>query len=184
MDAWIHSEQRMTARHKMFGTPLGPEYLAALGGCVRLNAQLGFVDAGLPLARKLIGLIEESDGGESEGGAEAAVSLLVLAQACRAADRFADALELDDAARAWLARRRPGHAELLMDSVAAVATDHAGLGRPDRALAVLEGERDDPSSYLVHHPLARPAIRFAAQLKELERAAAQVERHPRWSGKQ
>jgi hypothetical protein len=169
MDAAIHTEQRLTALHKVYGTPLGREYVEVLGRCVRINAQLGFVDAGLPMARKLADLVGAGNGCSVEVAASAYTSLLVLAHVCRRAGRFDEALELDSAARAGMADHRVDHAREWVASVAAVATDHAGLGRLDRAVATLREEVDDPDSTLHRHPLSRPAVRVAAQLRRYQR---------------
>ena len=158
MNAHIHTEQRLTALNKVYGTPFGPDYLVALNGCIRANAQLGFVDAGLPLARKLIGLVDQGDDVDPGPASEATHSLLSMASACRRAGRFNDALELDSVARVWSGRPTAGSSERVA-AVAAVAADHAALADPDRAVSVLRDELDDPASPLVQHRLSRSAIR-------------------------
>lgn len=168
MDAAIHTEQRLTAMHKMFETPFGTEYIEALRGCVRLSAQLGFMDAGVPMAQKLVDLVTQADR-PPDLVARACTEVGMMAHACRRVGRFDEALTLDEAVAAWFAEHRrtfgPGH----VAAVAGLASDHAGLGDADRAVAILREELDDPRSPVRRHPLGRQAVRFAALAKHYER---------------
>lgn len=167
MDTVIHTEQRLTAMHKVYGTPLGHEYLDALRGCVRLNAQLGFVDAGMPMARRLLGLLDSGQPQELTAGAYC--DLGALAHVCRLACRFGEALELDSAARSWFGAHRAAFGEHHVAAVSASAADHAGLGDLDGAVTLLRNELDDPDSPVRLHPFSRQAVRFVGQLKRYRR---------------
>jgi hypothetical protein len=169
MNASIHTEQRLAAMHKVCGTPLGPDYLDALRGCVRLNAQLGFVDAGLPMARRLLELL---DGGQPPGLAAGAYSDLgALAHACRVARRFGEALDLDAAVTSWFGAHRAEFGEHHVAAVSGSAADHAGLGDLDGAVTLLRNELEDPASPVRLHPFSRQAVRFVDQLKHYRRRA-------------
>jgi hypothetical protein len=168
MDDAIHTEQRLTAMHKMFDTPFGIEYIGALRRCVRLNAQLGFVDAGVPMAQKLLDLVTDGDY-PPDLVAESCREVGTMAHACRRVGRFAEALTLDDAVAAWFAEHRRAFGHGHVAAVAGLATDHAGLGDLDRAVAILRAELDDPLSPVRLHPLGRQAVRFAALAKQYER---------------
>jgi len=168
MDAAIHTEQRLTATHKMFKTPLGIEYVDALRGCVRLNAQLGFVDAGIPMAQKLVDLVAH-EGHPLPLVAEACAEVGTMAHVCRRAGRFPEALTLDDAIRSWFAGHRREFGQLHVAAVAGLATDYAGLNDLERAVTLLRDELEDPGSPVRLHPLGRQAVRFVALTGHFER---------------
>jgi len=168
MDAAIHTEQRLTAMHKMFGTPLGIEYTDALRVCVRLNARLGFVDAGGPMAQRLVDLVTNED--RPLGlVAEACGEVGRMAHACRRAGRFREARTLDDPVRSWFAGHRREFGRWYVAAVAGLASDHAGLNDLDRAVTLLREELDDPRSRVRLHPFGRQALKFVALTEHLER---------------
>jgi hypothetical protein len=176
MDTYIHVEQRLTALHKMYARPLGDDYLDALRGCVRLSAQLGFVDTGIPMAWRLVEMVTREVGSSSDLVAESYGYLAQFAHLCRRENRFREALDLDSAARSWFSDHRGAYEHNYVASVAGVASDLAGLDDLDGAITALGAELGDPSSSLNRDPISRPAVRFGVQMKHYQRLRTRRER--------